>query len=673
MKVYRIVCSEDYRWVYYSEDNSMPMLDATAYLRGEELKFKYRIPFIFDFYGVDSSKLGDFMYTNEPALKVVNALTKDLIKQKYGELIKCLPVEGKDEYGNTYYSFFPTKYIEFKEAVDVDRSVFTREPTPSDLFDGIYDLDFWNNKNKYCFKDIVKEYPVFRLKQSGFSKKTGKAVTRCESSYIFVLDEFAEFVRENNITGFEFKEVYDSETFGNIGNIGNIGTTEAPMRIYELYSARRNRHAVYSDSNTLEELEASALLGTDPVTLSDSLPFKLDFRRFEHEDTPWLDYMDSAPANLRLVSERAKNILRSSEYGSLLSFYPAEGTDDTEHKYYAMVPKKCIHLLALDKKNIARDHKIPEEDEDKVLLIGTHNKYRFEKHDKNLPVFRIMSSAFAWKKAGAVRVCEMCDMYVLEDFVQFVNENGLTGFHFEKVYDSDPASAPSVSDVNPTEPPPKKPAYSGEYKIPLKHEDGIFKLSEIKQTDGECFSFDCDGNSIENRSNDYTLYGTGGCDIPGNTEITYQNGKLFSVYLNTRNGKLPVYLVFDFSEENEPKAFKEAIYRCADLCCSDLLKGLEEANKPLHKINLEYYYDGEMMSINLQDEYTAVYDVGTTADHMLRCVCICAGEQHPDGYRMNDETFQKILTLLHKKLSEEIPKRFEVTEDFELTGPEMYD
>lgn len=664
MKVYRIVCCEGYRWVYYSDDNSMPMLDAMAYLRGEELKFKYRIPFIYDFCR-DSRKLGDFMHTDEPALKVVNALAKDLIKQRYSDLIKCLSVEGKDEYGNTYYSFFPTKYIEFKEAVDVDRSVFDREITPAPLSDGIYNgLD--PQYDKYCFKDIVKDFPVFRLKQSGRDKKTGKAVTICKSGVIFVLDEFVEFVKENNITGFEFEEVYDSETFG------NINTPEAPMRIYELYSARRNRHAVYSDSNTLEELEASALLGTDPVTLSDSLPFKLDFRRFEHEDTPWLDYMDSAPANLRLVSERAKNILQE-KYGGFLNFYPAESTDDTEHKYYAMVPAKCIHLLDLDKKNITRDHKIPEEDEDNVLLIGTHNKYRFEKHDKNCPVFRIMRSAFAWKKAGAVKVCEMCDMYVLEEFVQFVNTNCLTGFHFDKVYDSDPASAPKASDVNPTEPPPKKPAYSGKYKIPFEHEDGVFKLSEIKPTDGECFSFDCDGNSIENKSNDYTLYGTGGCDIPENTEITYRDGKLFSVYINTKNGKLPIYLVFDFSEKDEPKPLKEAIYKCADLCCSDLLKGLEEAKKPLHSINLEYYYDGEMMTVNLQDEYTTVYDVGTTADHMLRCVCICAGEQHPDGYSMNDETFQKILTLLHKKLSEEIPKRFEVTEDFELTGPEMYD
>lgn len=667
MKVYKIVYGEGYRWAYYSKDNSMELLDAAAYFDDEELKFKDRIPLKFDLCGVKDKKLGDLMGTNLSAgFKVINGGVKDLLQHKYGDLISCLPVEGKDEYGNVYYSFFPAKYIELKEAIDADRSVFAREPTPSDLYDGIYDLDFWDNENKYCFKDIVKNYPVFRLKQSGFSKSTGEAVTKCKSSFIFVLDEFVEFVKENNITGFEFKEVYDSEA------IDTTETPKAPMRIYRLISARKNREAAYSDNNQLELLEADALLGADPVTVNGSLPFKLDYRRFEHEDTPWLDCMDSPLANLRLVSERAKNILQS-KYGGFLRFYPAESTDDTEHKYYAAVPAKCIHLLHLDRENITRDHKIPEEDEDKVLLMGTHNKYRFEKHDKNYPVFRIMSSAFAWKKAGRINICEMCDMYVLEEFVQFVNENGLTGFHFDKVYDSDPASAPKPSAVNPTEPPPKKPAYSGKYKIPFEHEDGVFKLSEIKPTDGECFSFDCDGDIIENKSNDYTLYGTGGCDIPENTEITYRDGKLFSVYLNTKNDKLPIYLVFDFLEGDEPKALKEAIYKCADLCCNDLLNELEKADRPLRPMHYEYYYDGEMMSINLQDEKEIVYGIGHTADHMLRCICICAGEQHPDGYSMNDETFQKILTLLHKKLTEEIPKRFEVTENFELTDPEEYD
>ncbi|MCM1524798.1 MAG: hypothetical protein NC120_10105 [Ruminococcus sp.] len=384
--------------------------------------------------------------------KVANERAKNIIRSQYNDFICTLPLESTDEHGNKYYSFIPTKYIELKDALDIDKLIFSPHPIDSPFVDGTYDLVF-SNIVKYCFKDIVKSYPVFRLKQSGFNKITGEAVTLCEAYDIFVLEEFVRLIEDNKLTGFKFEEVYDSETF-------------APN----------------------EKIEAEI----------------------------------TAPA---------------------------------------------------------------EE-------IPTFNR-------------------------------EKCTA--------------------EKLI------------------------------IPMTHEDGVFAVGVLGQSSDESLTIEHFGSMITNSANRYKVYDIGNCDTAKDIEVTYRGGRLGSVYVNSGKEKIPVYLCFDFLPEGKSEELTKAVNECVESCSEDMLKALENARKPIEPLSFEYYYDDEEMDINLQDSSCNIFSIENTASHLLRCICNCAWEQCPYNNDFGFEVFGRIMAGVRKKLAEEIPKRFEVSDDFKIYEPEMYD
>lgn len=449
MKVYRIECCEGYRWGYYSDDNSLSNLDAGNMLLEAKLNFNGGIPFKFDFFHEEhkkmKKKLGDFMYTNISGFRVVNERTKEILQPKYGDFIWFIPLEGTDEYGNKYYSFLPSTYV---EGFDVKRLEFE----DGHEYDEIYSL---RQITKYCFKDIVKDYPVFRIKRSYTAQKNSASITKFERLYIFVLEEFVRFVKENDLTGFEFKEVYNSETF-------------------------------------------------------DSIP------------------------------------------------------------------------------------KTAEETQIPVSEINTINR-------RNITM-----------------------------------ENQM---------------------------------------IPMTHEDGIFSPCDLSSQTGECLEIEYnDCGMITNNANKYIIYQMDGCDMSINDmEVTYSSGRLEAVYVSSDKGKIPVYMNFDFSSGSDPENLTKAVNECVELCAADLLNALKNADTPIAPLSLECFCDGEAYGVNLQDRDCNIYSVEGIADRMLCCICICAQAQCPYNGDYGYELFNRILNDLHKKLSDLIPEQFDVTEDFEVSEPQMYD
>lgn len=377
-----------------------------------------------------------------------------------------------------------------------------------------------------------------------------------------------------------------------------------------------------------------------------------------------------------MVSEKAKTLLEQ-KYGDMICFFPLDFVDAADFKHCAMFPKEYIEGIDVDKSVL--EFVYPDYQEGIYDISGLDNKFVFKDCVRSYPIFRLKKTGFSKVLNKPITKFYSGEIFVINEFVQFVNANGLTGFNFQEVYDDEPNI--TYEKLPPMSPAPvienkqviKKTHYTGKYKIPFKHENGIYKLSCIEVSDGDCLKFELDGDCILSGDNDYIVYGVRECNVPKCTDITYLDGKLFSIYINTEKGRLPLYLTFDFSESREPETLIQAINECIEACCGDFLNALEKAEKPLGSVAVEYYYDSEQMNINLQDENNRIYNVKTAAEHMVRCICICAGEQSPDNNRVNHETFERIVNGLHKRLAVEIPKRFEVTDGFELYEPEMYD
>ena len=271
-------------------------------------------------------------------------------------------------------------------------------------------------------------------------------------------------------------------------------------------------------------------------------------------------------------------------------------------------------------------------------------------------------------------------VWVTDEFKDFVEANNITGFSFTEIYDTNAI----VSEKDSTEKKIKSPAeevtafssrkYTMEkYMMPMAHEDGVFAPRDLDRSSGECLTVEYFSGMITNSANSYTVYDIDDCDMAKDIEVTYRDGRLGSVYINSGKVRIPIFMRFDFSPEGESAELTKAVGECVELCGDDLLKELKNAQKPLEPLSFEYYYDGEQMNMNLQDSNCNIYSIGNTASHLLRCICNCAGEQCPGSDDPGFEIFGSILESLHKKLSEEIPNRFEVTDDFKLSEPEMID
>lgn len=214
----------------------------------------------------------------------------------------------------------------------------------------------------------------------------------------------------------------------------------------------------------------------------------------------------------------------------------------------------------------------------------------------------------------------------------------------------------------------------GKQMIPMAHENGIFAPGDLYSA-GECLEIEFNGcGMITNSANRYTIYKMSGCDIAmEDTKAVYSGGRLEAVYVSSDKGKIPVYMNFDFSSGSDPDNLIKAVNECVELCAADLSAALKNADTPIAPLSLECFCDGEAYGINLQDRDCNIYSVEGIADRMLCCICICAQAQCPYNGDYGYELFNRILSDLHKKLSNLIPEQFDVTDDFELSEPQMYD
>lgn len=199
MKVYLIIPDEEYRWCYYSDANTMDILEAGDLLRSKtKINIEDWEPIKIEIYGSNHKNelTGDLFFSNVSSLLVANEKAKKLIESQFGLYVYFLPLESVDDAANKYYAMVPSEYV---PGLDVKKSKCRFYP------DGIVFKDV----EKYVFNKGVLSYPIFRLMQHAFRLKTNEPCDFCHSTSVYVLDEFVDFLLENHIAGVDFKELYD--------------------------------------------------------------------------------------------------------------------------------------------------------------------------------------------------------------------------------------------------------------------------------------------------------------------------------------------------------------------------------------------------------------------------------------------------------------------------------
>ena len=203
-------------------------------------------------------------------------------------------------------------------------------------------------------------------------------------------------------------------------------------------------------------------------------------------------------------------------------------------------------------------------------------------------------------------------------------------------------------------------------------------MNELEYSHGECFTVEYDEcNILSNSSNNYMIYDLCVDDMMKAVEVIYQNNMLYSVYVNSEKGKMPVYLSFDFSKSNEPYELTQAVQDSSDFCACELMSALKNTGIPLKSLSFECYYDGQEMYVNLRDNSGEIYEMSEAAVNMIKCLCIFAEESYnKTGDRCTEtelsfEIFSRIVKNIHKILAEEIPERFFVCKDFVVYEPDM--
>lgn len=455
------------------------------------------------------------------------------------------------------------------------------------------------------------------------------------------------------------------------------------MKVYKIKYCEDYRSPTYSDDNLIDIYDISYLLINEKIEFDSNMSLKFDFCTGENRQRISCDFMRTNPLGIIWVaSERAKEIIQSA-YGDFIRFFPVEGTDEHSNKYYVFIPSGYVEfkdVIDVDRSwfygrpPIRKFRQI-----DGIYDISDIIKFCFKENVKDHPVFWLKQSGHNKKTGKAVTRYENFDIFVIDEFVQLVKKNNLTGLNFVEIFDSETFELTEEAT-----------AFERNFiMIPTAHENGVFTPGELGMPykpgrpfpgiPDEYLMVEYKDRMITNSSNSYTVYDIDNCDMANDIKATYSGGRLQSVYVFSDGLKLPVYICFEFSMLNmdsllnmKKKLLNTAI-ECVKLCGKDLLEELKNAKTPLGSLSLEYYYDDEQMNINLQDSSCNIYPIGNAASHLLRCICNCAGERNSLGYNFGYKVFECILKGLHEKLSEDIPNRFEVTDDFELSEPKMYD
>ncbi len=449
------------------------------------------------------------------------------------------------------------------------------------------------------------------------------------------------------------------------------------MKVYKIKFGDRYLYkgGVFSDDNPMSSLDVSYMLDEKEIDINKWVPIKFILNCKGNRRGKIVDIMDTNVSDLRMVSERAQNLLKN-KYDNFIRFLPIEVTDIPGLKYSAMIPSEYVE--GLDMSRSVYELESPDK------YVGIYDdwfisKYVFKDIIKSYPIFRLMQHGFNKRLNKEFDNYYSSQIYVLDEFVRFVAENNITGLEFEEIYD-DSADNTTVPEIKKEpEPPAEKPQIrkthlTETYRIPMEYRSGKYPLKKLDQSQDNSLVIKYDGcNMLSNNINEYTLYSLEDCDMPNDIEVTYTNGKLSSVYLNYKGKKLPVYLYFDFSEGEKPEALEQAINECISLCSEDFLNELEKSRKPLCSTGLEYYD----LNVNLQDNDHIIYVPKDEASYTTECVCVFADHHYHRNISENkdicNDVFEKIVYGIYNRLSEEIPKRFEVREDFEFYEPEKYD
>lgn len=207
-------------------------------------------------------------------------------------------------------------------------------------------------------------------------------------------------------------------------------------------------------------------------------------------------------------------------------------------------------------------------------------------------------------------------------------------------------------------------------RIPTEFKTGVYTLEQLPADSAGCVVIDYDEKAdiftyVCGRYRHHCIYQPMVKDILKDTEAVYTDGKLSAVYINSQaaGAKLPVLYRF------EPNSF-EPVKRnieCVDLCVSDFLKELENAEKPLCSMTPEYFYDGQCVSISLHDDNDNIYELGMLASCTLECLCLSVSEN------LTMDVLGDAASIVRKHLAEKIPQRFEVVDGFEISEAQMYD
>ncbi|MBQ8568258.1 MAG: hypothetical protein IJ446_03480, partial [Oscillospiraceae bacterium] len=447
---------------------------------------------------------------------IVDESSKQIIEKEFSDCIQFLDVINDDDPLTNYYLLYPYKSI---EGLDIDKSKCSfrkGETAYSDVY-------------KFVFKKNIEYCPIFKM-------RCGNTVYKL---MVMATDKFKNFIESNNITGFDFEEVFDfdeafsSETEKTTDNIteqkctvnnnrnsnkaynipieysdGNQNNRRNIMKIYRLHTEENGIWCLYSESNKFNCLDFLDHYSSDMD----------EDKRFDNCE-PLYFYMNS-PINKRqkeynimyynlmfLIVDKSTKVALEYNFSDSIQFIETINEDDSSKEYYFLNPFRSIDGLDLNKSEYSC---MP-----KSRIPSMIKKYVFKKDVSYYPIFKL-------NYGGAVYSTKM---FATDEFKDFIESNGITGLVFEEVFDFDKAFSSETEKTTDNITEQKCTVNNNRnsnkaYNIPIKYSDGKYLLSKIKNDQGENFIMELDNcGMLTNNKNNYIVYDLNVEDIPQNTEI----------------------------------------------------------------------------------------------------------------------------------------------------------
>ncbi|MBP0958056.1 MAG: hypothetical protein J5997_11920 [Oscillospiraceae bacterium] len=316
------------------------------------------------------------------------------------------------------------------------------------------------------------------------------------------------------------------------------------MKIYELYTAEEGATCCYSENNKIDILDSwkkyyQYINNDDFIVNWDTTFFYLNDEINKNKVKQNIMRYNN---RYFIVDNKTKEMIASA-FGEYIQFLEAVNEEDLSAKYFLLYPVRSLDALDIDKSECRFM------DEEK-LYISTIYKHIFKNDIEYYPVFKLRRK----------EVVNKSHVYATDEFKNFIEENNITGFDFVEVYDSETCNSDNETSEETKAPVSEITTHNsgnftmGKLMIPMAHEDGVFAAGDLHST-GECLEAVYFCGMITNSANSYTVYDIDDCDMARDMEVTYSSGRLKSVYVNSGNAKVPVYMCFDFSSGSEPEMY----------------------------------------------------------------------------------------------------------------------